>query len=306
MLMTANISPQDPTHTIGLRTRWRIDMSRRFRVIMRMIRKRIVEDNFLDPDIITVNIVTNKKKFVYRRSNDKLTEMMRWLLQGIEENILEVEFAPGTAPVGRNMRPWTDAYVHSAYRKGLERNRMDLRARGVDIPETGTPFGTRPITAGLSQPIHIETLELIYTRVFSDLKGITEAMSQQMSRVLARGMVDGLSPDSIARNMVDRVDKIGLTRAKLLVRTETVNAFNTARLNDIELAENFAEDDLLVQWITARDERVRDRHRARHNKIYTVEEARSMIGEPNCRCTTVVWIPSVDGEVNDSNRGRVN
>ncbi|MDA7999854.1 MAG: phage head morphogenesis protein [Alphaproteobacteria bacterium] len=48
---------------------------------------------------------------------------------------------------------------------------------------------------------------------------------------------------------------------------------------------------VMVRWKTTFDGRARDTHIARHNKIYTIDQASALIGEPNCRCAVVPVVP---------------
>lgn len=89
------------------------------------------------------------------------------------------------------------------------------------------------------------------------------------------------------RDTAQRLRKIKKrTRANFarFIRTETVRAHNIAVINrTIEIAD-FNDKRPRVRWITKDDGRVRPTHVRRHNVIYTVKKAQSMLGEPNCRC----------------------
>lgn len=43
-------------------------------------------------------------------------------------------------------------------------------------------------------PFYLERVGLVYTRTYTDLKGITDTMASQISRVLAQGMAEGRNP----------------------------------------------------------------------------------------------------------------
>jgi len=142
------------------------------------------------------------------------------------------------------------------------------------------------------QPFHADRAALIYTRAFNGMKGVTEAMKAQMAHVLATGMAEGRHPWQIARRLADRVDKIGITRARLIARTETARAHRQATLNEFEALEGIVGEEIFGQWWTALDERVRPRHREWHGKVYTREVLATMVGEPNCLLgTAVVYSP---------------
>ena len=300
--ITANTTrDQDPTRTITLRAAYVADMTRRFRELQRRIRTKLIDENFLEPVRVTNNKLTINV-FEYTNSAEKLDDFMTWLLVQEEQLILERVTIPGALPLTRNQVPWANTYLDSAYQKGIRQARADLGVAGVD------PLVVAPnsVLAAFNSPIHAETVELIYTRNFNELKGITNAMDQQISRVLAQGMVDGQGVAQIARNINNRVDKIGITRARLLARTEVVHTFNQAALNTYQSVGDFLGEEIYVKWWTARDADVRPRHRRRHGKIYVREDAQRLIGEPNCRCSLIPYVPSIEGIPEDDQWGTVN
>ena len=146
------------------------------------------------------------------------------------------------------------------------------------------------------QPFHSERVGLIYTRVFHELEGVTRAMDSQISETLSSGMIEGIGPEEMARRLNGRVDKIGLTRSKLIARTEMVETYNQAAVSEFARASSIIGEPIHVQWWTALDERVRSSHAVRHGKIFTQEEGLQLLGEPNCRCSLLPWIESADGK----------
>jgi len=283
---------KDPTRTITLRSQFSKDMISRFNKISIAVRKKIVEENFLAPvkktSVEMPNIIP-LEDYEYRWSTRKKEQFMDWLQEQIDENVLETSYGPVSGA-----EPWSNTYIQSAYQKGMVRARSDLRRAGLDIPTFG-PSGDS-LSAVFNRPFHADRVGLIYSRVFTDLKGVTSAMSTQMSRELALGMSQGKHPRQIAKNLTDRIDKIGKARGTLIARTEVINSHNQAALNEYESAEGIIGDEVQVQWWTAQDERVRASHRERHAKVYEREEARELLGEPNCRCSLLPYIPAIMDE----------
>ena len=107
----------------------------------------------------------------------------------------------------------------------------------------------------------------------------------------------------LAKRINDRVDHIGMTRAKLLARTEVVYASNAAALNEFQAAERTIGKKILAQWWTALDERVRDTHRIRQARIYNFKTAETLLGEPNCRCSLLPYVPATQGKVEKIAKG---
>jgi hypothetical protein len=73
----------------------------------------------------------------------------------------------------------------------------------------------------------------LFTRVFSDLKGITSAMDAQISRVLAQGIADGDGPALLARKLVATING---TKMGDLALTDTLGRFIPATRRAMILA----------------------------------------------------------------------
>lgn len=301
------LAKKDPTKTITLRARFSADMDRRFKELRRAIIKMIdTEDIFglkEEKDFFSLEKVATPgqvRKWQYYHDNEKIIAFGEWLEEQQKLGILEVINKPSAWGVASEEIPWTNTYIETAYQKGILQARVDLKKAGVE----GLP-PTDPLSGGVSslfnQPIHINRIAPIFTRVFSDLKGVTAAMDAQMSRVLALGLAEGKSPYTIAYDLANRVDKIGITRARLIARTEVVRTHNMAALNEYEFAEGLIGEEILIKWNTALDERVRDKHSLWARRVtkygigvYTRQEAMGMIGDFNCRCAVIPYIPSIE------------
>ena len=290
---------KDPTRTIVLRRQFIAAMNARFRFLKNEIKKVIVDENFLVAEKQEIKTpVVMADVFEYRWAEEKAREFRIWLDRMVELKILETFMVPVTRispSIGEEY--WTDTFIRSAYQRGLSKANSEFA--GMDVTKISELGG---LMAVFTMPIHAERAGLIYSRVFTDLKGVTDAMSAQMSRTLALGMAEGLSPETVARNLIDRVDKIGLTRARLIARTEIVHAHNLGKLNEYERIEVGLNEKISVRWLTALDEKVRDTHRPRHNKIYERKKAQALLGEPNCRCTIIPYVRSLEETMVDFGR----
>jgi len=289
---------KDPTRTITLRNQFIADFQRRFRQLKGWIVNYLVDQNKLQP--ITSN-------FEYRYAAEKHQLFMDWLAEQESKGVLQIirrDVPYRTIPANQ---PWINTYIWTAYQKGLVKARMEMRAAGYDDIPTFMMTDDFLVSPLFHAPFHSEAIALTFTRTFTDLKGITSAMDSQISRVLARGMAEGYGSERIARDITKKVDSIGIIRARVLARTEVVKAYNDAQLNDYEGMQDIIGEEILVQWWTARDERVRrPRHTSRHAKIYRIADARKLLGEPNCRCTILPYMVSVNGPVSDSQWGPIN
>jgi hypothetical protein len=292
-------------------------MGRRFRNLKGAISRVIMEDDILGiKEQLAGRVISLQPAgggFTYTWSSQKVDGFMAWLANAQEQEILEVMRVPGVIGPGGADVPWTNVYVQQAYQKGVGDTRMGIRREGGELPRYA-PDTAADISAAFNQPFHADRAALLFTRTFDQLKGITAGMDQQISQVLTRGLSEGRGPREIARRINERVDAVGLTRAKLIARTEVINAHQNASMNEMELAEKIIGKKVLVQWFTAQDDRVRPRHMARETSdhghgwpgVYTRDEARPLMGEPNCRCALLPFIPEHhEGERKPTATGKV-
>jgi len=266
----------DPTRTTTLRQRFEADMVRRFRKIAREIMERIGRDDGF-------GLKSNRAQFDFPRTDQKVSAFMDWLQQQVNLGILEMR--PGETLGRAANRAWSNLYIRSAYQKGMQQSASKLRQQGADVaPEW--------VTDAFNRPFNADRVGLAYTRTFNDLKGVTDAMDGQISRVLAEGLAQGKGPMDIARAMVGRVEKIGITRARMIARTETIRAHAEASLNTYEEAGVMGVG-VQAEFVTAQDSKVCEEcEAAAENGPYSIDEARGMIPlHPNCRCA---WVPIVE------------
>lgn len=286
----------DPTRTLTVRSKFVRDMVRRFKKLKQSIRKAIIEDDMLGAksEIGSVGRVVTNAPFEYRKSASKLKAFKKWLEGENQKFILsrggegiQVTRVPGSIEGLENQ--WTDTYIQSAYQKGMVRGRRELIKAGVDLPSLDDELGG--IRASFNQPFHAERVGLAYTRTYEVLEGVTKTMSSQMSQVLASGMAEGRSPREIAESLNDRVDKIGITRAKTIARTEVIRAHHDANIAEYERA-GISGVTVKAEWVTA-GFNVCPICEANEGSVFTIQEMRGLIPvHPNCRCVAVPIVES--------------
>lgn len=307
-----NARSADPTRTATLRSKWVADWNRRIKKLQKAIRTTVVENDAFGlksentATAIAVQLDLSPappNAWAYRWTTDKVDGFMAWLREMQDRSLLEIVERPGTLRPGGE--PWSNLYVRSAYQRGLQyamdnvrRTSADL-ARLLGMAESDLPPAFRPtggaISAVMQQPFHADRLALAYTRTFDELKNVTAAMDHQISRILAEGIAQGLNPRDIGDKIADRVEKIGGTRGRLIARTETIHVHQQAALNEYFATEQSTGEVVLIEWNATMDSRTRDKHAERHGRVYTKEEAYALIGEPNCRCALLPFIPAVQG-----------
>lgn len=222
---------RDPTRTAVLRGEYVRAMRTRFGKVKKLIKQTIIDNDALRlaesaPNSRTLPVILQAVPAPrYAFPTDlagKAQAFMDWLAGASDSEILEV-----TRGAGRTMLrayPWQNTYVRSAYARGVTQASAQLRQAGIEIP----PF---TMAAVFNYPMHADTLALLFSRNFTDLKGITDEMSTQIARVLADGLSSGVGPREVAKMIADRVNKIGLVRGDLLARTEIIRAHAEATLN---------------------------------------------------------------------------
>lgn len=287
---------RDPTRTTKLRGRYTADMNDRFHILKQLINTTLVDNDALRlsgerPSVFVRQLVGSKarpaNRFHFKTDAERVQAFMDWLRDAVDQEVLEVRGRDGNTITHDG---WQEKYIREAYVRAVEAADAAMQREGIeDLPDSGMG---KLFTA----PIHADALELLYTRSFEELRGITEAMSQQIGRVLAEGLAKGLSNRDIAKNIVDRVDKIGMTRAKMLARTEIINVYAEGSLNRLEQM-GIAEVTAVVEFASADDDHVCATCSSLDGTVYTIAEARGLIPvHPNCRCA---WIPVLfpdDGE----------
>lgn len=255
----------DPTRTTSLRKAFVADLYKRFRKLKGMINEEIVKNDGFG---LKVN-----QRFDFPRSDEKIAAFMSWLSEAQRQNVLNI--MQGQSIASAASQSWMRVYIDTAYQRGIAQASANLRKGGARVSDEW-------VRSAFNRPVHADRLGLIYTRVFSELKGITDVMDQQISRVLAQGIAEGKNPRQIAREINNRVDKIGITRARTLARTEVISAHAEASLNTYEEA-GIEGVEVEAEFSTAGDNRVCPECEKLEGRIYTIQESRGVIPvHPNC------------------------
>ena len=287
----------DPTRTMALQNAFIRDMKRRFNELKSVIVEAIVKQDCLGlNDISTAQLVPpGNRAFSFLRDPQKIEAFMRWLKIQEDRGLIST----GTLnQVGFAIeRAWTDMYVLDSYKRGIMRARYELRKSRKRIPSLEATGG---ILASLSLPIHLDRVGVLFTRVFSDLTGITSQMDTIISRILAQGIIEGDGPRLLARKILAAIDgtdigSLGLTdtlgryitpqrRAITLARTEIIRAHHLATIQEYRNWGVLGVH-VMAEWSTAGDDRVCAECMALEGKIFTLDQIEPMIPlHPNCRC----------------------
>ncbi len=265
----------DPTRTLTLRNRYASQMYNRFRKLKGDIRTSIVTNDVFALRQPTVNEPLGRRQFEFVRDPERVVLFLDWLQKQVDNNILEVYY--GNQLGSSIEEAWMNTYIRTDYEKDHETGQQELRGAGYEIPVTAS------VTASMQMPFHIDRVGLLYTRNFTGLKGITDEMSKQIAEILAEGMATGEGPLELAKRINNRVDKIGLTRAKTLARTEIIRAHHQAMVQEFR-NWGVVGVRVLAEWVTAGDGRVCPLCKKKASKnngygpgIYTLDQVSGLI-----------------------------
>ena len=298
--LTANqIKRFDPTRTTTLRNAMVRESNRRFEAIAKLIRKAVDEEDCfgLRETVHTLLETPGDRAFAYSISEQKVKDFLRWLEEQVKKGLLTIE---EIQEVGESIYPiWTNKFITDSYKRGVMRARTEMKKAGYPVPLIEEGVGL----AFFMGPVHIERVGLLYSRVYSELKGITTQMEQLIGRILAQGMIDGDSPRILARKMVAAINgsgvgELGLTdtlgrfipaerRAQIMARTEIIRAHH---LGTIQEYRNWGVlgVEILAEFVTAGDERVCPECASLEGRRFTVDEAEGLVPRhPQCRCCVI-------------------
>ena len=312
----------DPTRTTTLRRKFETEMRKRFAQLKaKIIQLLVVEDAFglrpknLNPlgtgntlgspsieaqgmaGIVTATShaggdpafpVTNQR-WRFLTDDAKLDQFGQWL--ATEQGIVPT-------PAGNIDDAWFSTYTEEGYRKGAGRAFDDVRKPALASGNEGAMSwftGGREefLRQSFARPVAIAKVKLLAGRVFTELKGVTDVMGQQLTRELADGLVQGMNPREIARGMAKRVDTLSRTRAEVIARTEIIRAHGEGQLDALE-SLGMEEVGVMAEWTTTPDDRLCDLCAPLEGTVLKISEARGLLPRhPNCRCT---YIPANIGE----------
>lgn len=270
------MASQDPTQTTVLRNNYKAAFYNRFRRLKGLVRTTVEENDALriGDRRRRGRLAQPRDDFNFEENAQKQAAFEEWLQGAIEDEILQ--------PVGDTAllqgQHYTGTFVRGTVRKAVEHSRTRLRQAGFDLPEAS-------VDVAMNRPIHQETLQTMYRRHFRALEGVTQEMDRQMSRTLTEGFAQGHHPRKMASELNDRIDKIGITRARTIAQTETIRTHATSTLDSYERSdtEQVVKE---TEFSDSDDARVCDECEDLDETTYAVDEARGIIPvHPRCRCS---------------------
>ncbi len=249
----------DPSRTKTERMRFMAEMKRRFRALEKAVVELIVkEDAFGLEDRTTFQLgsgyqfeqgeplIDNARQYAFLTNPQKVKQFQQWLQTQIDRGLLQVVG-------GVDGKPWTASYIESAWRKGMMRAYTDVRKQDLSkTPEWYRGTKEQWLRSAFLQPEMMSKVEMLATRAFEGMKGITASMSTQMSRILADGVSNGWGPMKVARQMTQAMESLSRGRALAIARTEIIHAHAEGQLDGYK-ALGIEEVDAEVEFSTAGD-----------------------------------------------------
>lgn len=278
----------NPTRTRTIEANWLREINRRWAAFRKSTTERLRAMN-------AGELVTNDALFALDPGQQRI--YMQFLLNEIERLLMGTAEPPN----------WQAVYQTQAYQRGIESTRASLISQGASIVPTEierqAALGLEAFTATPSigttgaAPIHRDALEFLHTRSFTSLKGWTDAMARETRQILFDGVEQGKGIDQVVREMVDR-QGVSRSRARVIARTETIQAFQRSSTNEAQRASEELDEEVLLRWLTVRDDRVRHLHATWHGTLSTPKDNRARINVSpwNCRCGTAPVIAEANTE----------
>jgi hypothetical protein len=292
--MISNINRYDPTRTLTLRNQLITQFKARFKNLQKILKIAIVDYDVLaikdknlsilalDPKEVLKQI--KYRQFDFLRSSDKIEEFIKWLKELEQRGILSRSSKLGLS--GRTSEFWADQYIQTSYEKGVWRARKDLVKNGIETSDFDD--ANQLVRYVSSSPLHADQLGLIFASGYQEVKGITNAMDQQIARVLAQGIAEGRSVEDVFSTVGDRIDKIGMSRSKIWGMSTIVGAYNKGLLNEY-VNSKVDEIQVIAEWVTARDGKVCDQCRQYDGRRYDIAVIGRMFPVHSlCRCSYTI------------------
>lgn len=271
----------DPSRTGLLRRRFSTAIEYRFKQV-----KLALWDLVYKQDALRL---THNVSFGFNTSVEKLASFQEWLKGQMDQKILD-------KLKDTEKELWWEEFIRLSYEQGAGRAWDDTHKGKYKGGHDWYKGGKQQfLKDAFKKPASVESVKLLAARTFTDLKGITEAMSQQLSSILVDGMIQGKGPKEVADEIAAKVDGITKQRALTLARTEVIRAHSEGAL---DMFENLGVTQIgvAVEWSTAEDFKVCPKCRPLQGIILTVDEARGMFPRhPNCRCSPIPYLGGDDG-----------
>lgn len=232
-------------------------------------------------------IQVNKTRYEYRVNPDRIESLFDELLAAFYE-ALELNGRGGWFLNQYLGKAWQDGTVQAFTRlKTIAESVAPTRAEAMQLDSV------------LSSPEYTQRFEIISARAFENMKGFAGQAAADLGGILGRGVAQGQSPRTIARDIRKKFDNIEGYRALRIARTEVNNAFTEARYEHTKDVRDRLGLEVKQMHVSALVPSTRPSHAARHGNLYTLEQQREWWADGsnriNCLCSTVEVV-FIDGK----------
>jgi len=277
-------SSTDPSGQDVRERRFMKDFDRRVNAIGKEVLRILGEQNYT---VVTLNALQNN-------ATTYQFELDQAILAGISseiERIINLIILEGGEQELWSMR----AYVEPAYVQGTA-----MTAANLTVQSELYALSKPSLDAILFSPPYRKRISLLAAREFELMQGFAGTLKSDLAQTLTRGMIAGQSPRVIAKDIQARTG-VNKSRAERIARTEVTNAFRQARMDEAQDAQTSLGIKTNIMHLSALSPTTRPDHRARHAKLYTIQEERTWYattpGAPiNCRCGMTEVLVNDKGE----------
>lgn len=282
----------DPANQKGNLRRAQIELKKRFERINKAV-KNLVSDQKHYQSVSSVNgkkfvlVYGNKTFYSYDISTERYESINDFIERLLRNELLES--ATGNRPQNWFYQSYLSSSYNDAIRDTIQssKNMAEPNIVGDEIA-----MRVRQLDPEAVNPQQINSLRLVYSRVFNKMKDLTDSMKVDLSETLTRGMASGLGIRELTKDIAKRVG-VGFSRAQRISRTEILGAYRTAqRAKTKQINEDIYEDSPFVQkqlWFSALAQTSRKWHVSRHGEIYDMVEVEQFYAENgnsiNCMCS---------------------
>lgn len=264
----------DPTMQDSRERKFMRDFDRRVEAVGKQVLRILGEQNYT---VVTLNsIQANATSYQF--------ELDQAILLGINseiERIAELILLEGGEQELWSMR----AYIEPAYMQGTA-----VQAANLTVQSELYALNKPSLDAILFSEPYRKRIGLLRAREFELMKGFTAQAKTDLAGALTRGMIAGLNPRVIAKDIQASVG-VNKSRSERIARTETGNAFRQARMDEAESARIDLGIRTMELHLSALSPTTRANHRARHGTLHSVADQRAwwaISGQSiNCKCSTV-------------------
>ena len=232
--------------------------------------------------VLEIDLTTNAFKF--ETSAAQVENFEQWIISKLTETMEDKDVYSG--------KDWWKTYVEKAYKQGADKAYDSMTKKGKQDQRTSDRMAgaKNQFFSTFGSDAAKERMKLLAGRTYKGMKGLTEMMKSQLTLALIDGMLQGQSPRTIAKTLVEKVG-INKKRALVIARTEIVRSANEGTLETYKAlgVKNIGVNvEILVSGKAC------PQCQKLKNKVFTIDQAQGLLPvHPNCTCA---YAPVIDEE----------